>query len=212
MAIIAGIATGNVGRVFADGNRAIVAGRTDANDLRVVNPVSRCEDHAVMAVLADVGRLDMRRGFTNRISTVMAAEAVARNIDVIEVGRYPPVGRVTLVAGIAARYVCGVLPRGDRAIVTGRTGTNDLQMLNPVGRCEDHVVVAVLANIGCPDMCRVLADCLCAVVAVKTIVHDCRVIEGCGGPADCGVAVVAIVAAVNVCRMLADGNPAVVTS
>lgn len=84
-------------------------------------------------------------------------------------------------------------------------------MLNPVGRREDHVVVAVLANIGCPDMCRVLADGLCAVVAIKTIVHDRRVIEGCRDPADCGVAVVAIIAAVNVCRMLADGNPAVVT-
>ena len=53
----------------------------------MVDPVDRREKHFVVAVLADVGRLDMRRVLADGLGAVMATEAIARDIEVIEVRR-----------------------------------------------------------------------------------------------------------------------------
>lgn len=54
MAIVAIVATGNVGRVLAGSDCAVVTRATSANDLRVVNAVCGCPDRGIVAILANV--------------------------------------------------------------------------------------------------------------------------------------------------------------
>jgi hypothetical protein len=65
-----------------------------------------------VTVLADVRRQDVRRGLTRSLCAVVTADAVVGDVGVIEVGRDPSIGRVAVVAVIAARYMSGVLARG----------------------------------------------------------------------------------------------------
>ncbi len=53
----------------------------------MVDPVDRREKHFIVAVLADVGRLDMRRVLADGLGAVVATEAIAGDIDVIEIRR-----------------------------------------------------------------------------------------------------------------------------
>ena len=123
-----------------------MAGETGANDLRVIDHVGRHKRHVVVAVLADIGGIDMRRMLARRIGAVMAADAVGGDVGVIEVGRDPRVGRVAVVAVVAARNVGRVLARGGGAVMAGEAGANDLRVIDQVGRYKRHVVVAVLAD------------------------------------------------------------------
>lgn len=50
-------------------------------------------------------------------------------------------------------------------------------MINRVGRCEDDVVMAVLADIGGKDMRRVLANRVAAVVTAETVADNIDVVE-----------------------------------
>jgi len=209
MTVITSITTGNVCWMFARCDGAIVAGRADADDLGMVYRISRREKHAVMAVLADIAGLEMRRILANGIGAVVTAEAIASDIDVVEVCRDPAIGRVALVAGIPAAYMRRVLARGNRAIVAGRAGADYLVMLDPVRRRKDHVVMAVLANIGGLNVQRTLADRIGTVMTAETIRHDICVLESRRNPAIGCMTVVTIVAATDVRRVLARGNRAV---
>ncbi len=53
----------------------------------MVDRIGRREDHVVMAVLADIGCQDMSRVLADGLNTVMTADAIANDIDMIEVGR-----------------------------------------------------------------------------------------------------------------------------
>ena len=66
---------------------AVVTGRTRAQYLCVINGGHRCPGYCGVTVLANVGRQDVGRVLAGRIGAVMAADAVVRNIDVIEVRR-----------------------------------------------------------------------------------------------------------------------------
>ena len=90
MAVVAVVAAGNVGRVLACGGVAVMAGETGAKDLRVIDHVGRHKRHVVVAVLADIGGIDMRRMLARRIGAVMAADAVGGDVGVVKVGRDPP--------------------------------------------------------------------------------------------------------------------------
>lgn len=70
--------------------------------------------------------------------------------------------------------------------------------------------VAVFTHIGCQNMCRVLTDCVRAVVAAKTVSRNVYVIEICRQPGDRAVAVIAVVAARYVSRVFAGGGNTVV--
>ena len=69
-----------------------------------------------------------------RIGAVVAADAIARDIDVIEVRRNPRNRCMTVIAVVAARDVRRVLARGGVAVVTGEAGPEDLRVVNHVGR------------------------------------------------------------------------------
>jgi hypothetical protein len=59
VAIVTVRSTRNVSGGFADGCDAIMTRAASAQHLGVINSESRCPDIRVVAVLADVGRLDM---------------------------------------------------------------------------------------------------------------------------------------------------------
>ena len=65
----------------------VVTARTRAKHLCVVNSQYGRKYISGVAVFADIRRLRVSRIFAHRIRTVMAAEAVARDIDVIEIRR-----------------------------------------------------------------------------------------------------------------------------
>ena len=84
MAVIAGITTGDVSWMLADGGDTIMTGTTGAEHLRVIDGVGRHPQRVVVTVLADVGGTDMRRVLTGRLSAVMTRRTVAGDADVIE--------------------------------------------------------------------------------------------------------------------------------
>ncbi len=81
----------------------------------------RRPDGIVVAVFADICRLNVRWAFTGRIGAVVASDAVTRNVHVIEVCRQPASRRVTIVAVIAGSDVRRVLAGGRDAVMTGAT-------------------------------------------------------------------------------------------
>ena len=210
MAILAGIATGNVRRVLARGDDAIMAGVAASYYLGVINSHHRREHIRGVAVFTNIRRLNMCRVFADRLSAVMAAETVTDDVYVIEIRGQPACCAVTVVAGVAAGYVRRVLAGGNDAVVAGGTTSNHLRVIDGHDGRKHIRGVAVVTDIRRLDVCRVLTGCVRTVVAAKTVAGDVQVIEIRGQPADCAVAVIAIVTAGYMRRVLAAGNDAVV--
>ena len=72
-----------------------------------------------MAVLADIGRIDVRRVFAGCFGTVVATKAIAGDVGVVEVGWRPGNCGVAVVAGVTAQDMCRVLARGGDAVMAG---------------------------------------------------------------------------------------------
>lgn len=72
----------------------------------------------------------MSRVFANRIGTVMAAEAVADNVHVIEIRRQPANRTVTIVAVVAARNMVLTLACGGNSVVTRSARAQNLCVIN----------------------------------------------------------------------------------
>lgn len=107
----------------------------------------------------------------------MAADTIARNVHVIEVRGYPAHGTVTIVAGVTARYMCLIFADGDNAVMTATASTDNLCVVNRHHRREYVGCMTIFTNIGCLNMCCVLARCIRAVVAAHAIARDIDVIE-----------------------------------
>ena len=76
MTVIAVIAAGNVRRMLAGGNNAVMAGSTTADDLGVVDDQHGHEHGRTMAVFADIRCLNVCRVLADRLCTVVAIYAV----------------------------------------------------------------------------------------------------------------------------------------
>ena len=85
-------------RMLAGRGRAVMAAYAGADHLGVVDEVGRRPEDIVVAVLADIGRVDVGRSLAGRIRAVVAVGAVAGDVHVIEVRRDPRVRRVAIVA------------------------------------------------------------------------------------------------------------------
>lgn len=103
----------------------------------MIDPVCRREDNVVVARLAKIGGLDMRRVLPGCGSAIVAAEAVSGDVCVIEVGGHPPSRGVTVVTGVSAGDMRRVFTHRDGTVVTARTGANDLGVINGIRRCEE---------------------------------------------------------------------------
>jgi len=177
MAVIAIVVAGDVRRVFARCSKSVMTGAAVTQHLCVIHRVGGGPDAAVMAVLTDVGCLHMRKVFASGIQTIVAAHAIASDVQVVERRRPPRNRRMAVVAGIAAGEVRRVLASRDNAIVTGAADADDLGMVNGKHGRKNVGVMAVLADVAGQNMRKILTNCVHAVMAVNTASCDVQVIK-----------------------------------
>lgn len=148
MAVVAGVAAGDVGWVLTRGDDAIVAGSTVANDLGVVDGYRGYPNRRTVAVLADVGRLNMGLILAGCVRAVVAADAVTKDVHMIEICWDPTDGCVAVFAGTAARNMSRMLSGGAETVVTANTITYNATVVEysrQPGRCR-MAIVALIAG------------------------------------------------------------------
>lgn len=145
------------------------------------------------------------------ISAVVAIHAVASDIHVIEVRRQPADRAMTVIAVIATGNMRRVFAGRSHAIVTGTATAEYLRMVNDQNGNEYRRAVAVLTDVRCLHVRRVLADRLCTIVTITAIGRNRAVIERGRQPARGGMAVIAGVTALNMRWLFADCDHAVMT-
>jgi len=190
---------------------AIVARRTGPDDLIVIDSDDRAPCGGAVAVLADICRQHVCRMLPGRVDAVVAAEAVVRNVDVVEVRRCPGDGCVAVIAVVATRDVRRVFPGRDDTIVTRKAAAEHLRMVHDVDRRPNHVAMTVFANVRGQDVHWSLAGGFHAIVTTDAVAGDVDVVEVCGGPGDGRMAVVTIVAARDVIERFASRDRTVMT-
>jgi len=87
MTVIAGIATGDMREILAGGSNAIVTGAATTDHLGVIDRIDRHPDVGVMAVFANIARLNMCEVLTGCVRAIVAISTVVRNVRVIEIRR-----------------------------------------------------------------------------------------------------------------------------
>ena len=87
MTVVASIATRNMRWMFACRYHAIVTRAANANYLCVVDRKRGRKHVGVVAVIADIACLDMRRVLTGSLRAIMAVDAITRDVQVIEIRR-----------------------------------------------------------------------------------------------------------------------------
>lgn len=147
MTIIAVVATRDVGWVLAGCCSAVMTRATCAGYLGMVDHVRRRPDVAVVAVFTNVGGLYVGQGFTGGLDTIVTAEAISDDADMVKIGRSPGDGRMAVVASIATGDVGWVLADRCNAIMAGAAGTHYMRVINGEHRREHVGVMAVFADI-----------------------------------------------------------------
>ena len=137
----------------------------------------------------------MGRVLAECVSAVVAAYAVARDIDVIKIRRYPRYSDVAVVAGVAAGNVRRGLTGRNVAVVAGSASANYLRVIHHGRRRPEIDAMTIFADRGCRYVSGVLAGRVGAIVATRAIADYVCMIEVRRCPGDSRVAVIAIVAA-----------------
>lgn len=189
----------------------IVAGCARSEHLRVIYRHDRRKHIGRMAVFADIRCLHVRRILSRRIRAVMAANAIARNVDVIEIRRNPANGAVAIITVVAAGDMRRVLASCNSAIMTGATAANDLGMIDDNHRYKNRRAVTIFTDICRLNMRRVLAGCFRAVVAVDAIGGYLAVIERRRQPASGSMTIIAGVTTRDMRWLFANRYNAVMT-
>ena len=117
-------------RVLASGGDTVVAAAARADDLGVIDDHHRHKDICGVTVFTHNRRLNVCQAFTGCIRAVMAANAVASDVYVIEIGRQPANCAVAVIAIVAAGDMCRVLARGNGAIVAGAATSQNLRVID----------------------------------------------------------------------------------
>lgn len=87
--IVAIITAVHVGRVLAGRRYTVMTGTACPQYLRMINRKHGCPDIRVMAVLAHVRSLNMRRTLARCLHAVVATNAISRDVYVVEIRRQP---------------------------------------------------------------------------------------------------------------------------
>ena len=90
---------------------------------------------------------------------------------------------MTVVAVITTGVVRWMFADGSDTVMARAAGPQYLCVVDSKSRCPYVWVVAILTNIGCQNMCRVLAGCFDTVVTTYAVTSDVQVIEIRGQPA-----------------------------
>ena len=107
----------------------------------------------------------------------MAADAVAGDIDVIEVRRQPAEGAVTVIAVVAAGDMRRVFAGGSDAVMAGTTAAKHLGVIDRKHWREHIGRVTVFTDVRRLHVRRIFAGRAGAVMAAGTVCGDSRVIE-----------------------------------
>jgi len=175
--IVTDVAAGDVIRCLAICSRPVVAARTGAKHIGVVDAYHRDPARGTVTVIAQVRRLDMRGVLALGRTAVMATGAVTGNAGMIENSGRPGVCRVAVVAGVAAGDVVRCLALGGRPVVTVRTTTEHVGVVHPHHRGPAAVSMAVLAQVCRLDVRGILAFGCTAVMAAETTAANTGMIE-----------------------------------
>lgn len=127
----------------------------------------------------------------------------------LKIGRRPRDSGVAVVAYVAAGNMCLILARRDNTVVTGRTTTEYLGVIDGRRRNPYRRGMAVLTIVGGLYMRWRFSGCVRTVVAGDAIGHDIDVIKVCGKPSTCRMAVITIIAARDMHRSFAGCRIAV---
>lgn len=147
MAIIAVGATGDVSRMFADRCDAIMARAAGTDDLSVIDRKGRNPGIWRMAVFANNAGLNVVDSLARRVRAVVAACAVARDVDVIKVCRQPTRCGVAVIAVVTAGDMRWMFARCNNTVMAGAASPDHLRVVNCKGRYPDIGIVAILADI-----------------------------------------------------------------
>ena len=194
MTIVAVVTACDVRWILARRRNPIMARAASTQYLRVVNCKRRREYVGRVTIFAGICRLNMVWGLASGFDTVVTVETIARNVDVIEVGRQPSSCGMAVVAIVAGGYVGWVLTGRRDTIVTRTARTEHLRVIDRIGGRKNVRVVAVLTYVGCLYMRKILSCGANAVMATDAVASDTHVVEVCRPPADCRVAIFAIIA------------------
>ena len=137
MAVVAGVAAAYVVQVFPCRCDAVVAGTTNANNLHVIDDIGRCKYIGIMTILAHVAGLNVCRILAGSVDSVMAVDAVIRDICMIEIGWQPADRGMAVVAVIAALNMSRVLTGCCHAIMAGATRAQYLRVVDRKCGCPD---------------------------------------------------------------------------
>jgi hypothetical protein len=143
----------------------------------MINSGGRYPGDDTMTVLADVGRLNVRKVLAGRIGTVVTARTITSDIDMVKIRRGPGSGYVTVITGVAAGDVCGCLAGCRIAVVTGAASTNYLDVVDSYCWRPKIHAVAVLTNKGCLNVRDRLASRVGAVMAVRAAARNAGMIK-----------------------------------
>ena len=89
MTVIAIVAAGHMGRVFADSRDAIVAGVAGSAHLCVIDRVGGYPDVRCMAIFANIRGPNVSWVLACRVGAIVAAGTISRDVHVIEIRRQP---------------------------------------------------------------------------------------------------------------------------
>jgi len=204
VAVVTGIAAGDMCRVLPRRGDAVVTRTAGAQHVHMVDGIDRREHIGIVAVLADVAGLNVSQILACGIRAIVAARTILANARMTEVCGQPGDCRMAVITIIATRQVCEILAERCDAVMTRAASAKYLRVIDSNYRRPYVRVVAIFTNIAAQDMCGALAGCFRAVVAADAIAGDIHVIEVGRQPANGRMAVVAIVAASDVGRVLAS--------
>ena len=117
VAFIAFLDTVEVSVIGASCNIAIVAGRTYAQHLPVIDRGRGRPGRRRMAALANVTGIHVIKILTRRFGAVMALDTVPGDIHMIEIGRYPGHCCMAVIAVIAAGEMGWVFAGRDQTVM-----------------------------------------------------------------------------------------------
>lgn len=158
------------------GDHVVVAFRTRPDDMIVVD-LRRSEAGGKMTTRTDIVGIDVSVGFADLRDVVMATDTVVHDITVIESCIDERHGRMTYTAFIISRNMVIGLTYGSDAIVTLRTGSKKMVMIDLSGRRKGECDMTCFAGVVRRNVRRRLADLRYIVMTTDAIVHDIGVTE-----------------------------------
>jgi hypothetical protein len=130
--------------ILAGRGRAVMAARTSTEDLRVINPHDGRPAKSIVAILADVGRVDVGGILTGSIDAVMAADTVIDDAAVIKECGNPACCPMTGITFLRRYKMIGGFSGGILTVVATGATPNDLCVIYESYRSPGRFRMTVL--------------------------------------------------------------------